>query len=62
MAGELRAATREFKEVSYVVTQLGRNDDGTDPWTPSHIESAIGLTPYSTWKHGETNAGPHRRA
>ncbi len=54
MAGELRRATREFKEVSYVVTQLGRNDDGTDPWTPSHIESAIGLTPYSTWKHGET--------
>ncbi len=54
MAGELRQATREFKEVSYVVTQLGRNDDGTDPWTPSHIEAAVGLTPYSTWKGGET--------
>jgi cobalt-zinc-cadmium resistance protein CzcA len=54
MATELRQATREFKEVSYVVTQLGRNDDGTDPWTPSHIEAAVGLTKYDTWRRGET--------
>jgi cobalt-zinc-cadmium resistance protein CzcA len=54
MAGELRSAAREFKEVSTIVTQLGRNDDGTDPWTPSHIESFVGLTPYSTWPDGET--------
>jgi heavy metal efflux system protein len=54
MATELRQATREFKEVAYVVTQLGRNDDGTDPWTPSHIEAAVGLTAYDTWKGGET--------
>jgi len=53
MAAELRKAVREFPETSYIVTQLGRNDTGTDPWTPSHIESAVGLTPYSTW-HGET--------
>jgi cobalt-zinc-cadmium resistance protein CzcA len=54
MAGELRAATREFAEVSHVVTQLGRNDDGTDPWTPSHIECSVGLHPYDTWPKGET--------
>jgi cobalt-zinc-cadmium resistance protein CzcA len=54
MATELRKATHEFKEVAFVVTQLGRNDDGTDPWTPSHIEAAVGLTPYDTWKGGET--------
>jgi heavy metal efflux system protein len=54
IATEIRQATREFKEVSYVVTQLGRNDDGTDPWTPSHIEAAVGLTKYDTWKRGET--------
>jgi len=53
MADELRKATREFKEVSYVVTQLGRNDDGTDPWTPSHIEASVGLSPYDTWPAGE---------
>lgn len=49
MAGELRRAVREFPEVSYVVTQLGRNDDGTDPWTPSHIEASVGLHPYDSW-------------
>lgn len=49
MAAELRAAVREFDEVSFIVTQLGRNDDGTDPFTPSHIESMVGLHPYNTW-------------
>src|SRR5215813_9172013 len=54
MAADLRKAVREFPEVSYVVTQLGRNDDGTDPWTPSHIEASVGLYPYGTWPSGET--------
>jgi cobalt-zinc-cadmium resistance protein CzcA len=54
MAGDLRRAVREFPEVSYIVTQLGRNDDGTDPWTPSHIEASVGLHPYGTWPSGET--------
>lgn len=52
MADELRAATLEFPEISTVVTQLGRNDDGTDPWTPSHIECSVGLKPYDTWPSG----------
>jgi cobalt-zinc-cadmium resistance protein CzcA len=54
MAGELRKATREFSEVSYIVTQVGRNDEGTDPWTPSHVEVSVGLHPYSTFPKGET--------
>ncbi len=49
MAAELRGAVREFPEVSYIVTQLGRMDDGTDPWTPSHIEACVGLKPYADW-------------
>src|SRR5262249_2404335 len=53
MADELRRATLEFEEVSYMVSQLGRNDDGTDPWTPSHIECSVGLRPYATWPRGE---------
>jgi cobalt-zinc-cadmium resistance protein CzcA len=52
MASQLREATLEFKEVDHVVTQLGRNDDGTDPFTPSHIETAVTLHPYSTWTSG----------
>jgi heavy metal efflux system protein len=56
MASELRHTLREFSEVSYAITQLGRNDSGTDPWTPSHIEAPVGLSPYSTWPAGETKA------
>ncbi len=52
MSNTLRRATLEFKEVSYIVTQLGRNDDGTDPFTPSHIESSVGLHPQETWASG----------
>ena len=61
MAAELRRAVRSFPETSYIVTQLGRNDDGTDPFTPSHIESSVGLHPYDTWPSGETKADLIRR-
>ncbi|TGK10070.1 efflux RND transporter permease subunit [Leptospira fletcheri] len=54
MADELRHETLKFEEVSHMVTQLGRNDDGTDSWTPSHIEASVGLKPYDTWKSGKT--------
>ena len=54
MSNTLRRAALEFKEVSYIVTQLGRNDDGTDPFTPSHIESSVGLHPQETWASGWT--------
>jgi cobalt-zinc-cadmium resistance protein CzcA len=53
MAAELRRAVRKYPEVSYIVTQVGRNDDGTDSWTMSHVEAPVGLTPYETW-HGES--------
>jgi len=61
MAGSLRSVVREFPEVSYVVTQLGRNDDGTDPWTPSHIEASVGLHPYDTWPSGGSKRDLIRR-
>jgi cobalt-zinc-cadmium resistance protein CzcA len=53
MASDLRRAVMEFPEVSYVITQIGRNDDRTDPWTTSHIEAPIGLKPYDQWPAGE---------
>ena len=43
MAGDLRRAVLKYPEVSFIVTQVGRNDDGTDPWTMSHIEAPVGL-------------------
>jgi cobalt-zinc-cadmium resistance protein CzcA len=51
-AGEIRRATLREPQVESIVTQTGRNDDGTDPWTPSHIEAAVTLKPYSTWPRG----------
>jgi heavy metal efflux system protein len=54
MASDLRRAILKHPEVSYVVTQTGRNDDGTDPWTMSHIEAPVGLKPYDTWPAHES--------
>ncbi|UMM63997.1 efflux RND transporter permease subunit [Aristophania vespae] len=56
ISNELRSAVREFSETSYAITQLGRSDDGTDPWTPSHIEMPVGLKPYKLWPKGENKA------
>jgi len=56
MASELRTVVDSFPEVDYIVTQTGRNETGTDPWTPSHIESCVGLKPYKTWPDHESKA------
>ena len=58
---ELRRAVLEFPEVSKVVSHIGRNDDGTDPNTPSHLETLITLHPYNTWPSGETKEDLIRR-
>jgi cobalt-zinc-cadmium resistance protein CzcA len=47
--------------VSTVVNHIGRNDDGTDPNTPSHFEALIVLHPYDTWPSGETKQDLIRR-
>jgi cobalt-zinc-cadmium resistance protein CzcA len=56
MASELRRTVREFPEVRYIMTQLGREDAAVDAWTFSHVEAPVGLTPYETWPAGETKA------
>jgi heavy metal efflux system protein len=61
MDAELRKAVMEFPEVANVVTHVGRNDDGTDPWTPSHVEAGITLRPYNTWPSGGTKPDLVRR-
>jgi cobalt-zinc-cadmium resistance protein CzcA len=50
----LRARTMKYPEVTYIMVQAGRNDDGTDPWTPSHFEVSIGIKPYKEWPSGKT--------
>jgi cobalt-zinc-cadmium resistance protein CzcA len=61
MAAELRNAISEFPETTDVVVHVGRNDDGTDPWTPSHIEAGVGLRPYGQWPAGENKKDLIRR-
>ncbi|MBS1977468.1 MAG: efflux RND transporter permease subunit [Bacteroidetes bacterium] len=53
MSDTLRQRTLKYGEVTYMMIQAGRNDDGTDPWTPSHYECSIGLKPYSEWPFGK---------
>lgn len=56
MGAELRKVLKEFDKVSYVMTQVGRDDEGAEAFSLSHIECGVGLKPYSTWKYGKTKA------
>jgi cobalt-zinc-cadmium resistance protein CzcA len=61
MDEDLRKAVLEFPEVDTIVNHIGRNDDGTDPNTPSHMEALIVLHPYDTWPAGDTKEDLIRR-
>lgn len=54
MSDSLRQHTMKYAEVTYMMVQAGRNDDGTDPWTASHFECSIGIKPYADWPKGKT--------
>ncbi len=54
LSDTLRQRTMKYAEVTYIGVQAGRNDDGTDPFTPSHFEVSIGIKPYSEWPSGKT--------
>lgn len=56
MSDTLRQRTMKYLEVTYIAVQAGRNDDGTDPFTPSHFEVSVGIKPYSEWPSGKTKA------
>lgn len=56
MSDTLRARTLKHSEITYMMVQAGRNDDGTDPWTASHFEVSVGIKPYDQWPSGKTKA------
>ncbi|MCT3800849.1 efflux RND transporter permease subunit [Elizabethkingia anophelis] len=56
MSDTLRARTLKHSEITYMMVQAGRNDDGTDPWTASHFEVSVGIKPYKEWPKGKTKA------
>ncbi|MDE6109122.1 MAG: efflux RND transporter permease subunit, partial [Muribaculaceae bacterium] len=53
---ELRERLGKFDEVSYVMTQVGRDDEGAEAFSLSHVEVGVGLKPYDEWKTGRDKA------
>lgn len=47
----MRSVISSHPQISVILTQLGRNDDGTDPYGPNRMEILVGLKDYSTWSH-----------
>jgi cobalt-zinc-cadmium resistance protein CzcA len=54
LANRMRAAFLSFPEVTNVVSQLGRPDDGTETTGFFNIEFSVDLTPESQWPSGLT--------
>jgi cobalt-zinc-cadmium resistance protein CzcA len=49
---QIREVIGQFPEVRVIISALGRNDDGTDPYGPSRIETLVQLRPYDSWTTG----------
>lgn len=54
MNDTLRRHIIKYDEITYVMTQTGRDDAGTEPFSKSHVECSIGLKPYDEWQNGKT--------
>lgn len=48
-APKMREIISRYPQVSYVITQTGRNDDGADPFPANRNEILIGLKDYHLW-------------
>ncbi len=48
-APKIRQIIAKYPQISYVITQTGRNDDGTDPFPANRNEILVGLKDYSLW-------------
>ena len=45
----MREVISKNEQVNVILTQMGRNDDGTDPLPSNRLEILIGLKDYSSW-------------
>lgn len=50
-APTIRAIIARHPQIAFVITQTGRNDDGTDPFPANRNEILVGLKDYSLWSH-----------
>ncbi|MES2504863.1 MAG: CusA/CzcA family heavy metal efflux RND transporter [Myxococcota bacterium] len=51
---QMRQIIRQYKPVNFIITQAGRNEDGTDPYNPNRLEILVALKDYKLWKHDIT--------
>ncbi len=49
IAPGIRQVIAKYPPIDYVITQTGRNDDGTDPFPPNRTEILVGLRDYHLW-------------
>jgi len=54
LADQMRAVFKKYPEVTSVVSQLGRPDDGTDPTSYFNCEFFVNLKPREEWPQGLT--------
>lgn len=50
-APKIRKIIAKYPQISFVITQTGRNDDGTDPFPANRNEILVGLKDYDLWSH-----------
>ncbi len=53
---EVREMLRKYPEVTRVVGQVGRPDDGTDPKGPNNLEMLAHLAPHADWRFASKEA------
>src|SRR5262249_17748738 len=61
LADQMRAIFHTYPEVTTVVSQLGRPEDGTDPTSYFNCEFFVNLKPRSAWRKGLTKLELVRR-
>jgi heavy metal efflux system protein len=49
IAPDIRKIIAKYPPIDYVITQTGRNDDGTDPFPTNRTEILVGLKDYHLW-------------
>lgn len=49
IAPKIREIISKYGPIKYVITQTGRNDDGTDPFPTNRTEILVGLKNYKLW-------------
>lgn len=56
LADQMRAIFKQHPEVTTVISQLGRPEDGTDPTSYFNCEFVVELKPFEEWRKGYTKA------